>query len=317
MKDRKEQVTVGAYHFINYDKKNLTEFINKISEKNSVICFDLEDSIQDLKDFQNNASVKNYHRDLLRNYFYEHPDLKDISLGIRINASGSIENKRDIGLLEDLKDKRYFKSIFLTKVEDKNEIKDLEKQLEMNKINYEEIIAVTETKKGLKNLSEILSHTSGKFRKITFGHCDFNLDNEIFPFYHQCSQTYWDWLKFILFAMENSGNKTIEFVNSPYLELGNAKGFESMLSKLKSLCNNNFYQVTLTHRQTLLCKDFSNSGKEGIPRREQKNCIKEYARKIVRDFENQKELKAFVIDESRTLISPHEYKAAVNYLNAN
>ncbi|MEP7145614.1 MAG: aldolase/citrate lyase family protein [bacterium] len=301
------------YHFINYSKDDIIDYIRKIKNSKAVICLDLEDSIQDIFNPQNTSGLKELHRKFIRCQNFQGDTLQNVKFGIRINSSFTKEITLDLDLLRELKNKINFNSIFLSKTETPDDIIKLEKKLNEQQIYHEEIIAVIETKKGFVNLNKIISIHGSKLTKIAFGHCDFNFDNNIFPFHHQCSEIYWNWLNEIVCI---SKANAIGFVNSPYLQLDNDKGFQEMMSRVNIICEKNWGQITLTHHQSLLCRNF-----EMMPevKWKKKNIafinLKTYALSVVSSFVKFNNQKGFTITgKKRILISPHEYKAALKYL---
>jgi citrate lyase beta subunit len=304
------------YHFINYRNDNLAGYVNRLSGCNATLCLDLEDSVQDIFNPCRTSELKKRERNFLEHKFFHFSSLflPSINFGIRINPINSAENSPDIILVEKLSRRINLKSIFLAKVETKEDINNLKSRLDENKIKYGEIVAVIETKKGFANLTEIISEPVNKLKQIAFGHCDYNFDMNIFPFHHQNSEIYWDWIEKIITNKEMNG---IGFLNSPYLELNNDCGFKIMLSKLKLICKKNFGQITLTYRQSKLCREFTNmNGKIDSSCFDEPSDLKKFASTIVEDFIKYHSTKGFsVTDNNRILISPHEYKAALKYLN--
>src|SRR3989339_31454 len=84
--------------------------------------------------------------------------------------------------------------VFIPKVEHKN---DLIHVLNHLKLEVFEVIPIIETKEGFKNIEQIVSVTDYRFKSIAFGHCDYNFSLGHFPFYHQNTSEYWDWVKYL------------------------------------------------------------------------------------------------------------------------
>lgn len=306
------------YYFINYRKENLFEFIKKINDCNAIICLDLEDSVQDIFNPHNTPELKNCHRKFIKHKFNSQPELRNINFGIRLNPVNSPENNLDIDMLGKIRDNIALKSVFITKVGSKDDVIELGKRLDERKIKYNEIVAVIETQNGFRNLKEIVSSHLNKLRKIAFGYCDFNLDKGLFPFHHQDSEVYWNSVKFIISKTEIA--KEVEFINSPFLELDNHKGFVKMLSNLNFLCKKNFGQITLTHEQSGLCRNFLNQKEEmNFEYHNEDINTEAHAKNITTDFEKFNMKNGFSVagkhGKYRILISPHVYRAALKFLN--
>lgn len=316
---KEELKRTGAYHFINYRQDRLKEYLKYIQDDNSVICFDLEDSIQDVFQPERNSRLKQSCRDFIKDYFFKNEMSLDFLFGLRLNSFHSDEFAKDIDLLLEISNKTRISSLFLTKAESITELTELNRILDEKKINCDEIVAVIETKKGFDKLTEIVSVEIKRLKKIAFGHCDFNLDNGIFPFHHQNSAEYWEWIDRILKVIVSKRAARLGFINSPYLELDDDEGFLNMLSGMRELCKEKFFQITLTHNQTRLCREqFSNGKLKFEFKNENILDIKEYALKITKDFNDHSLRNSFVLSgEKRKLISPHEFKASENYLRSS
>lgn len=307
------QNRIKVYHFINYQRNDLINYLSKSLHNNSLICLDLEDSVQDVFMPENNAQLKQLARNTLREIFVSQ-NYPDVKWSIRLNSLNSNYFEADINLLRELKPPTALHSLLLPKTESGDEIKNFTAILQNIKLNVEEIIPIIETGKGFDNIESILGLNDIKIRRVVFGHCDFNYDNNIFPFFHQNSREYWDWIQRLYSAAKLAGK---EFVNSAYLKLNDNEGFTTMLSRLNEVCNGNFGQVALNYKQVDLCRTFKSARKalNGFDKYLYGKEIQIYAENIVKDFESNNECKGFSIaGKIRNLISPHEYSAAKKYL---
>ncbi|CAN5523433.1 hypothetical protein BH10BAC5_BH10BAC5_23290 [soil metagenome] len=308
--------TVNSYHFIDYNRNGLSEFLSEIREFSNVICLDLEDGIQDINNPLNNSSLKRHSRQTIENIF-KNDEFHGVKFGVRINPYLSNEFYSDIQLLSKEVMRNNLHTIFLPKVSSNNELMSFFQILNKSNIVVKEVIPIIETSRGLENLTNILSCKDGRLKKAAFGHCDLNFDLGNFPFYHQSSMQYWKWAEIIIKACESAG---VNFLNSPFLELNNHIVFDNMLTKLTEKCINSFSQIVLTTVQAKSCYNFKynqdrifNSLKLGTNEDINKNT---YAEMIVAEFEfNFVERKGFsIISGSKILISPHEYFSAKKYL---
>lgn len=311
----KDKGKINVYHFINYNRNDLPSYLNNLNHDSTVICLDLEDSVQDLFKPENNVRLKQQARNSLLKIF-QAQNYAGIKWSIRLNSFHSPEFQMDIKFLAELKSLTKLNSLLLPKTESNDEVENFSTVLQDINIDVEEIIPIIETRKGFEGIESIAGLKDAKLKRIVFGHCDFNYDNNIFPFFHQNSREYWDWIKKLYTTAKSSGK---EFINSAYLRLNDNEGFNSMLSKLSMICDGNFGQVALSYKQSELCRNFNAYKKElnGFDKNLKGKDILIYAENIVKNFENNNEQKGFSIaGEIRNLISPHEYLAAKNYLKA-
>jgi citrate lyase beta subunit len=293
---------IRPYHFTKDIGANFISFFEKVVACNGIVCFDFEDSIASL-DHKENAILKNSHRKSMIHELQTQSSQLDLNrIGLRINGIETVDYELD---MDGLRSFENLNCVFLPKVECFTQV---EKLLHDVPLSVQEIIPIIETKKGFENLAEILSIRDRRFLRIAFGHCDFNLSNRYFPFSHQNSTRYWDWIS-KLNKLAVIGGKQI--INSPVLDLAEEKYFSQVLMKNKTFGNISG-QITLCLKQTLLCAapelqtelDFLSENGNPVEKLD-------LAYQTVTKFENYKvEDRFFAIDENRVLISPQEYKQA-------
>jgi citrate lyase beta subunit len=296
---------VQAYQFIKYDKNTSIKHIEKVHKTGAVICFDFEDGIINPLEMDMTSSLKEKAREHFNTlYSLIYNFNKDIKVGVRLNNVKTSDFEKDLIKIKGKK----FDSIFIPRIEQSHEI-----QLNLNKLNkfkieYKNVIPIIESKKGFENLGNILqSHQ--KLSKIAFGHCDYNLDIDSYPFFHQNSWEYWKWITVIITNIENKG---IQLINSPYLNTDNETFFCSMLDYITTKKNHICGQVTLSTRQSELCKSRKSSDKNFTKYLENKNKIsvnKNLALELVKEFEANNILKGLSKSNNR-LISLQEYLAS-------
>jgi citrate lyase beta subunit len=299
---------VETFHFMKYNSETTLEHIIKISEMGATICFDLEDSICNWIDKKDNDIIKARQRTILSNFLMKiFSELKNIKTCVRINSFNSLNQKLDIEFLSEF---RNLNAIIIPKVENPEHIDSVIKQLKIKNFHHPEIIPIIESKQGIENLYNIIN-SDYKITKVAFGHCDYNLDINAFPFFHQDSTEYWKWVDRILKILKLNN---IKFLNSPYLRLVDLDFFKSILSNLNLLTEGNFGQITLTSKQTSLCRLFNNSSipiNEKTDDRLSLQIKKSDLTNFISNFENENKGKAFTINHSnRVLVSPQEYCSA-------
>jgi citrate lyase beta subunit len=299
---------IKPYNFTKDIRENFDVFYKKVIDCNGVVCFDFEDSVSS---FDNNTNAyKNSHRkniiqQLKDNYF--EIDLNKI--GVRINGVGSENYNYDI---ENIGDLDALNSLFLPKVESSKQIEILLKDLPKG---VNEIIPIIETEKGFENIEEILSIKDIRYLRVAFGHCDYNMSKEYFPFYHQNTRKFWQWVTILEYYSELAGK---ELINSPILNLDDDDLFVQTLLNNKSF-KNITGQITLCLKQTLMCGRKENVLDKSFNLIEEKRNNKfEIASEIIDRFERNKLIdRFFAIDEKRIIISPQEYKMAKYILSKN
>lgn len=300
-----------AYHFIKYNESTSIDNLIVQTDNKTTLCFDFEDSIQDCLFPINNPALKSSYRKYFKTILEKCKiDIGHVNVGIRINSTDSPEYLLDLVTLADIK---YVSTIFIPKVSNSKQILNLQNDLKRIGVSYNEIILVIETKDGLNNLEEIIKINLNKIGGVAFGHCDYNLDNSNYPFFHQDSREYWTWItKIVEFTKSNN----LCFVNSPFLQLDNNEFFKNVLNLLYSIGGNNVGQITLTKAQTSICNSFHDNKKNiilpKILNRLDLRVPALYAENFIESFENNTNNKGFAIDNERTILSPQEYISSLN-----
>jgi citrate lyase beta subunit len=296
---------IQAYQFIKYNENTTIEHIEKVYNTGAVICFDFEDGILNPLEMEKTSSLKEKARmqfNTLYSLIYNFS--KDIKVGIRLNNVRTSDFEKDLIKIKG----KTFDSIFTPKIEQSEDIQLMAGKLNEFKIEYKNLIPIIESKKGFENLENILQ-SNQILSKIAFGHCDYNLDIDTYPFFHQNSWEYWKWINEIIAKIEKKG---IQLINSPYLNTDDETFFCSMLDYL-SRKNNHFYgQVTLSTRQSILCNSRNSAGKNFTEKLENKNKIsadKKLALELVNEFEANNKLKGLSKSNNK-FISLQEYLAS-------
>lgn len=307
---------IMVYQFIDDSKVLVKDYISKLVEHEIIICFDLEDSI---KGFGNRIKS---HTDKIKSNIFKnilfllsHYPIK--VLGIRINETDTDDFYADILLLKEISNYPIYLKLFLPKVKTKNDIQHTIDQINLRGIKNFEIIPIIESQKGINSLSEIVKCNLDNISKIAFGHCDYNYDCNVFPFFHQNSIEYWIWVKKISGAL----NDKMVLLNSPYLILNDDIGFIKMLKKLSGV-RDTIGQITLSIKQSLLCKNFIESA---MVKTTDNSDIKSeiilnkinYAVRLINEYNKYKvDGKNFSVNsENKKLISPQEYLKAKGTIN--
>lgn len=305
------------FHFTAPTKEMIIGFSKSIFNLDAILCFDLEDIVKDLPINLDNEGQRNLHRkDVITTIELLFAQHINPMVGIRMNTWDSIEFYEDLKAIESIKTKIKINCIFLPKVESYLEIERCESILNQKVIDFDEIIPIIESKKGYNNLEDIIKFSKVRINKIAFGHCDYNFALNNFPFYHQNTEKYWEWVNHILLITEQND---ICLINSPYLYLKDDAGFLSTLKRINEKVSGTFGQVTLSIDQLRLCSSINLQ--QAFPTHVFTGNIAEkgkldFAKMIVTDFEIYKlKNRSFSLDRNkRIVISPQEYLAAREYL---
>lgn len=294
-----------AYQFIKYDQNTTLEHITGSLKSDAVICFDFEDGIFDPLHPEMSVLLKEDARRHFNGLYKLLLSMQsNCKIGIRLNESRTDDFEKDLMVIE----KKSFDSIFIPKTEHPRDLEIVIRKLQLHRVEYEKLIPVIETKSGLDQLENLVT-SKIPVKLIAFGHSDYNLDIDSYPFFHQDSWQYWKWIFFIQSKIRKSG---IKLINSPYLDVKNDHFFCSMMDFM-AIEEGLFHgQITLSTRQSQLCRRRTISKTNFRTLLENKNLIavnKQYAHKLISEFESNNKQKGL----SRTngkIISLHEYLAS-------
>ena len=305
-----KKMQIQAYQFIKYNKNTSIEHLEKVHKTGAVICFDFEDGILNPLEMDMSASLKEEARERF-NYLYALISNfnKDIKVGIRLNNIKTPDFEKDLIKIKG----KTFDSIFTPKIEQSGDIQLILSKLNEFKIGYKSLIPIIESKKGFENLANILEPNQ-KLDKIAFGHCDYNLDIDSYPFFHQDSWEYWKWMSVITATFKKKG---LQLINSPYLNADNETFFCSMLDYITTKQNQFCGQVTLSTRQSELCKSRKSIINNFTEKLENKNKIsanKNFALELIKEFEANNKQKG-LSKSSNKFISLQEYFASKAIIN--
>jgi hypothetical protein len=304
---------ITSYQFVKFKEDSFVDFHRQLAEQETVSCFDFEDSIIDFR--QNNTNMfKSDYRDKVVSLINKHKvKILKSYLGFRINEYGTERYVDDIHTLNAIGDIK-FKCVFLSNC---GSVEILQKFIEENKnLRFDEVIPIIENNESFNNLEEIIKFKNPKFKNIAFGHCDYNLSCNIFPFIHQDNPRYWFWIQ--KFEKLCSKEK-IGFINSVYLNLNHTLHFKLML-KNTSRFFENWGQISLNTEQSSICFNFKDTDLINVRELNLLDDINisDYATKIVTLFEKYNpEGKGYTImPDTKIFISPHEYLAAKRFISS-
>lgn len=302
---------ITSYQFVKFKEEEFLPFHRKLADMNTISCFDFEDGVIDLK-MNNTNGYKSDYREKVLNLInkYKTRTLKSF-ISFRVNEYGTNKYFDDIKALNSIKDVK-FHSIFLPKC---NSVETIEHFLKDTiDFRFDEVIPILESKNAFSNLEIISKFKHPKFKRISFGHNDYNLNCNIFPFIHQDNPRYWFWIQNFQKICEQ---EKLGFINSPYLNLNHNEEFKQMLKNMNDYFKD-WGQITLNTQQSDLCYRFSKNGNININEINKPELIdiKEYANKIVSLFEKYNpDGKGYAImPDTKVFICSQEYIAAKKFI---
>ena len=201
-----------------------------LNEKNIDVIFDLEDSAQDIFDIDKTNRIKLLGKNNLINILNKNFKQNKFFFNIKINSFRSKYFKNDLNSLKNC-NLEHLRNIYIPKIENYSDIEIFYKELKF--IKNLKFTPIIETVNGVKNIRKILEDDISKFdviKEIHFGHFDYFLDKNQWPFPDPFHYSFWDEIKpLIMNAIEF--NKT--YVHSPYPFIENKKIFWSINKYIK------------------------------------------------------------------------------------
>lgn len=296
---------IRPYYFCKLKREGFLAVYERVVQLEGILCFDLEDSIGDSDKNRAHVLKSEQRRSVIAFLKSIENRIEQPDIGLRINSCTSEYYPDDLRALNSL---RSLQCVFLPKVESGADMESFSENVESG---VAELIPVVETVRGFDYLSDILSVNDWRFTSLAFGHCDFNLDNGFFPFHHQNSLKYWEWIDALDSALLPSGKRLL---NSPVLRLGDTGLFAQVLSKFRRYGSAGG-QVTLCFDQTRMCSSYEDVSPLPFGRACGSVDPSEKACRVVHSFENYRgEGKWFALDKDRTIVSVQEYTAAKRFL---
>lgn len=293
--------------------KPLKKIIHNLNNQNINIILDMEDSAQDLFDINNNSKLKQICRDGI-SYLSDTLNSLNNDFYIRINSLNDGNYKKDIqAIRKNINRKNNHLGIFLPKAENYEDILKVKDDLKEFNLN---IIIISETLKGLKNLSFILKKDKNNLiHGVHYGHFDFCYDANIWPFTEPFHIEYWDKVFHILKILKEY-NKI--FVQTPYPLLKNSKFFWASYEFIKSNFPNQKILMSLVNYNKNLLKKPKKINKLKLKKvSKNKEFQLKFSKKIIDIYLNlRSKNKSFTLDSKR-FIPPHQFLMAKKFYEEN
>ena len=191
-----QQGKINIFQYLSLVRyKGLLSILKKYKGQNVSIILDLEDSAQDLFSKKRTEELKSTCRKGI--IYLAEKDLKlKNDIFIRINSIKSKDHMKDLLVVRQAI-KKGFKvtGIFLPKVSKFSEVNNVYKSFK-KKIK---MVPIIETGPGVKNLSKILSQDKRRIiSHIHYGHFDYCLDQNLWPFPEPYHLEFWNIVKPII-----------------------------------------------------------------------------------------------------------------------
>lgn len=275
----------------------------------------MEDSAQDLFDDENNKYLKKISRDGLK-YLADKNFLENVNTYVRVNSKKSIFYKKDIETIKDiLKNGSKINGIFLPKVENHNQVKDCYEQLSNSNSDYISIVPMIETKKGLENLDHILLEDRSKnmIKYVHYGHYDFCLENNLWPFPEPYHFEYWKIVNEISKKVIRHKKK---YIHTPFPLINNENLYWSSINYLSKSLGDDEINISLVNINTGYINENKNAKQFKLKNMSNDNHYKKvFAEKIVNEYlKSKSKKKSFSLSRKR-FIPPHLYLGASKFLD--
>jgi len=295
--------------------------IKRLTVQEAVVILDLEDALWDVVFPERTPELKNQGRKELVTFARNFPEtFSQRQIGIRLNKSSSPEFTYDVSVLAQIAGIVKFDTIVLTKVETSHEVANCITQMDTNHIRYNNIALIIETKTGVDNLDDIINMAKVKnIKYIVYGHYDYSLDTEQWPFLEYDETGFWEQAIPIIRRIEE---RHLNYIHPPFFQIYDDKKFAENFHRLRTICKRPFGIITLGEQQTRHCLELAKdeSIKDYRPLRNSRVYLQEEliqsAQTVKQSFEKNRRSNASFALDSKTgrFISPHVYLAAVRYL---
>ena len=295
--------------------KALSKMLPKIINNNANIILDLEDSVQDTLNPNNTTILKEDARQsiplLIEELLKKEIDISQ-NIYIRVNSLDTGELEKDIEIVKVISSKVKIIGIFAPMIRIVDDLFTIKKLLG-EQFSRSKIVPIIETVDGYKNLKEILKNSKElNIEYIHYGHYDYSLNSEEWPFIGQDQKLFWDFIDNIIQTIENSNMK---YMHTPFGNLTDENLYKSVIKKLTNTCQHNFAVTALNFNQVLFAQDISMA--DNLQYCNIGNIDKyKLAEEVVNVFENnQCSKRSFSVDIKKSkFLTPHEYKMAKKYL---
>jgi len=291
----------------------LVRLLQKTLRQESMIIFDLEDTLSDL-DVKKAKRIKAWGRSELAIFACSYPDFfKSKKVGIRVNRLKSGEFERDLETIAKISKIWDLDCIVGPKIESAEDIQECLYYLKNKEVKYKTFIPIIETVIGMSHLSTVVSHES--VVGATYGHYDHSLDSGHWPFFEQDQAEFWQIASLFIQKVEGVG---VRYIHPPISYFCNEALTSQVWLRLQSRCRLPFGIITVNSAQTELFNRLKNSALQ-IKENELRSTSYSLQDKIdwafyVKTICSMKKRNFGFDPKTDKFFSPHEYIAALQFL---
>lgn len=324
-KDRGTQVMTAlnfdVIHFSTvFPGRALPRLNRRIESRGAQVIYDLEDTHWIPTDADLTAELRRRARRALTELF-DSPFATG-SFSLRVNAFGTEDGDRDLGLLASLAPRHRPSAIILPKVDSAATVQAFLDACEVLDVTCQEVIPLVETTRGIDGLDDLLvglaaANPPSPVRRVMYGAFDHCLDSERWPFWCQAEPEFWETVEGLVRTIEARG---FGYVHTPFGGLQATPGFTATIQRLGEICRDRFTISTLDEAQVNTARR-ARDGVASAHAAPQEAELSEaealaLAHRVVKQFDERRRREVgFVVDSGTgRFIPPHEYVAARRHI---
>ena len=294
--------------------KGLIPLLKNYSNKNVSIILDLEDSAQDLFSRKRTENLKRICQKGLIHIARKKINVKN-KIFIRINKVDTKVFDEDIKAIKA--SVRYglkIEGIFVPKIDNFSQLNKVYNILKKN--CSIKLVPIIETKRGLKNLESIIKKDKNRIISyVHYGHFDYCLDQNLWPFPEPYHREYWKIISHIVQVLKSYEYK---FVQTPFPLIKNYSIYWSSVKYLKEILKVSKFGMSLVSYDEKFFIKPKKIKKLKIKSISKNNNFKiKFAKKICKEYILNKSFKKSFSLSKKRFIAPHQYLAAKQFLKSN
>jgi citrate lyase beta subunit len=246
-------------------------------------------------------------------------------VALRVNVAGSEDFQRDLSVVRAVSDTFGLAAVMLPKVESAEQVRRAYADLSSEGVDFGGLVPMIETRKGMDRIDEIVAAAVELGAPaVVYGHHDYWLDAGAWPFPGPRDKSYWEPVERVAQPALAAG---LRYIHPPEAELRDEALLAGMVGRLRKVCGDQFDIMSAGMSQTSLLlrliKEASLSKLRGKSSSEERALDPAERTRLAEEtcdlFEgNNRQEHSFSADaRSGRFISPHEYLAALNFLEAH
>ena len=291
----------------------LERILPRVIGSGATAVMDLEDSVQDPLYPENTPLLKAEARKGLLNLIAKHPPLfSNQEVYVRVNSMRSGEYDKDMDEICSLAPEFSPAGVFLPMVESPEDVKRCYDRLRDAGYSNFTVVPIIETLRGLDKLEEILTpHAGTTVEYVHYGHFDYCLSAEMWPFPRQSSRAFWRMVDVLVQRIEDCG---CLYIHTPFPELDNADMFRAVRTRLAKVCRRPLSLSALNLDQALVDFSLESSCSLNEELDLSEHELVALAYETIAAYEGHRASKRSFSIVANSFIPPHEYWAAKTYL---